>query len=164
VGAKTFRFVNTHLESQFSFLALAQAQELLAGPANVAGPVVIVCDCNSDPLDDRVKPGDPTPHSAPYEYLTGVGGFSDEWLEFSPVPEELWTSPEQGWTSGFSESVDDDDTASIDHRIDLILARGSDGQPMPADHGVIVGIDDANRSAAGLWPSDHAGVVLRLRP
>jgi hypothetical protein len=156
VGTKTFRFVNTHLESQFSFLALAQAQELLAGPAGVPGPVVIACDCNSDPLDDRLKPGDPTPHSAPYEFLTGVGGFTDEWLEFAPA--------EQGFTSGFSESVDDANTVSIDHRIDLILARDAHGQAMPADQGVIVGVDQANRSAAGLWPSDHAGVVLRLRP
>jgi len=165
VGAKTLRFVNTHLESQFSFLAMAQAQELLAGPANAPGrPVVVVCDCNSDPLNQTTKPGDPTPHAAPYEFITGPGGFTDEWLEFAPLPEESWTSPEQGWTSGFSELVNDADTSRIDHRIDLILARSVSGAPMPADHGRIVGIDPANRSAAGLWPSDHAGVVLRLRP
>ena len=157
VGAKTLRVINTHLESQFSFLALAQAQQLLAGPAAVSNrPVVVLCDCNSDPLDDSTKPGDPTPHSAPYELLTGPGGFTDEWLEFAPA--------EQGWTSGFSELVNDPDTRRIDHRIDLVLARTVDGAPMPADKGRIVGVDPANRSAAGLWPSDHAGVVLRLRP
>lgn len=157
VGAKTLRVVNTHLESQFSFLAMAQAQELLAGAAHVPGkPVVIVCDCNSDPLNQTTKPGDPTPHAAPYEFLTGPGGFTDEWLQWAPA--------EQGWTSGFSEFVNDPDTSNIDHRIDLVLARGASGQALPADQGRIVGVDPANRSAAGLWPSDHAGVVLRLRP
>ena len=60
--------------------------------------------------------------------------------------------------------MNDPDTRRIDHRIDLVLARTVDGAPMPADKGRIVGVDPANRSAAGLWPSDHAGVVLRLRP
>ena len=157
VGAKTLRVINTHLESQFSFLAMAQAQELLAGAANVTGkPVVIVCDCNSDPLNHTTKPGDATPHAAPYEFITGPGGFTDEWLQWAPA--------EQGWTSGFSELVNDPDTSNIDHRIDLVLARGADGQALPADQGRIVGIDPTNRSATGLWPSDHAGVVLRLRP
>ena len=159
VGAKTLRFVNTHLESQSSDLALLQAIELRNGPANAPGrPVVVVCDCNSDPLDDSVKPTDPggTPHSGPYNFLTGPGGLTDEWLRWAPA--------EQGFTSGFSEFVKDADTARIDHRIDLVLARAADGGPMPADQGRIVGVDQANRSAAGLWPSDHAGVVLRLRP
>jgi hypothetical protein len=157
VGAKTVRVVNTHLESQFSFLAMAQAQELLAGPAAVTDrPLVVLCDCNSDPLDHSTKPGDPTPHSAPYELLTGPGGLTDEWLEFAPA--------EQGWTSGFSEFVDDADTSRVDHRIDLVLARSADGAAMPADKGRIVGVDPANRTGSGLWPSDHAGVVLRLRP
>ena len=157
VGAKTLRVVNTHLESQFSFLALAQARELLGGAAHTPGkPVVIVCDCNSDPLNHTTKPGDPTPHAAPYEFITGAGGFTDEWLQWAPAAD--------GWTSGFSELVNDPDTSQIDHRIDLVLARGSDGQPLPADQGRIVGVDPANRTATGLWPSDHAGVVLRLRP
>ena len=157
VGAKTLRVVNTHLESQFSFLALAQARELFAGAAHVPGQaVVVVCDCNSDPLNHTTKPGDPTPHSAPYDFMTGPGGFTDEWLQFAPA--------DQGWTSGLSEFVNDPDTSQIDHRIDLVLARGADGQALPADQGRIVGVDPANRSATGLWPSDHAGVVLRLRP
>jgi len=159
VGAKTVRVVNTHLESQSSDLALAQASELLAGPAKPTDrPVVIVCDCNSDPLDHSVKPTDPggTPHSGPYDFVTGPGGFTDEWLEWAPA--------EEGWTSGFSEAVRDEDTQRIDHRIDLVLARDANGDAMPADQGRIVGVDQANRSATGLWPSDHAGVVLRLRP
>ena len=159
VGAKTVRVVNTHLESQSSDVALAQASELLSGPASPTDrPVVIVCDCNSDPLDDSVKTTDlfGTPHFGPYNLLTGAGGFTDEWLEWAPA--------EEGWTSGFSEAVTDANTDRIDHRIDLVLARAANGDAMPADQGRIVGVDQANRSPAGLWPSDHAGVVLRLRP
>ncbi|MGZ4429805.1 MAG: endonuclease/exonuclease/phosphatase family protein, partial [Nocardioidaceae bacterium] len=156
-GTKRFRLINTHLESQFSFLALAQAEELVAGPAKPSSqPVIIVCDCNSDPLNHTRKPGDPVPHAAPYDFITGPGGFTDEWLRFAPA--------EQGWTSGLSELVNDVTAAGFNHRIDMVFARGVAGAAMPADKGVIVGADPANRTATGLWPSDHAGVVLRLRP
>ena len=69
VGTKRLRVVNTHLESQSSRVAQAQAAELLAGPGAVTGrPLVLVCDCNSDPLNG-VEQADrpiPTPHWAPY--------------------------------------------------------------------------------------------------
>ena len=44
-----------------------------------------------------------------------------------------------------------------------MLARGADGGPLRADRGLVVGTDPAEK-VGGLWPSDHAGVVLRLRP
>ena len=165
VGAKTLRVINTHLESQTSFYALAQAREMLAGPANAPGKtVVVLCDCNSDPANHSTKPGDPTPHSAPYALMTAPGALSDEWLQFAPDQACMDDQPEPGCTSGLSELVNDPDSSTIDHRIDLVLARGADGQALPADQGRTVGIDPANRTATGLWPSDHAGVVLRLRP
>jgi endonuclease/exonuclease/phosphatase family metal-dependent hydrolase len=155
VGHQRLRFVNTHLESQFSGLALAQAAELLQGPAAVRDrAVVVVCDCNSDPLDPSTKPGDPTPHFAPYRLITGPGGFTDEWLRFAPA--------QAGFTSGLSELVNDPDTTGIDHRIDMVFARQADGSAMRADHGRVTGLD--RRTESGLWASDHAGVVLRLRP
>lgn len=154
LGAKSLRLVNTHLESQFSGLALAQAAELMNGAADVTGrPVVVVCDCNSDPLDASTKPGDPTPHKAPYE-LVVAHGFQDEWLRFATA--------QQGFTSGLSELVDDADLSGIDHRIDMVFGRTADGSPMPADHGRIVG--GTARTPTGLWASDHLGVVLRVRP
>ena len=52
VGSTVTRVVNTHLEAASSDIALGQAIELVAGPANSPHPTVIVCDCNSDPLDD----------------------------------------------------------------------------------------------------------------
>ena len=163
-GAKEFRVINTHLESERSDVAFAQAAELLAGPAAPTDrPVILVCDCNSDPLNASTKPGEVHAHRDPYLLLTGSGGFADEWLGFAPA--------EAGWTSGLSELVNDTPeqaAARFDHRIDLVLARGPDGAPVPVDEGWVVGRDPDERtpltSIGRLWPSDHAGVVIRLRP
>jgi endonuclease/exonuclease/phosphatase family metal-dependent hydrolase len=160
LGDKTVRVINTHLESQYSVLAAWQAQELLNGPAMVEHPVVIVCDCNSDPLDGSQKEfPDGTldaPHWTAYQILTGLGGFHDAWLQVAPA--------EKGWTSGLSETVNEapgQAFKTMDHRIDLVLTRD-----LPAAvSGTIVGVHPTNRAQpSGLWPSDHAGVVVTLQP
>ncbi len=156
VGPQRVRFVNTHLEAASSGVALAQAQELVQGAAVPDRTTIVACDCNSDPLDDSTKPGDPTPHSAAYGFLTGPAGFTDQWLEWAPA--------DQGWTAGLSETLDDPTPAGLDHRIDLVLARTPDGRPLAVDRGEITGDELSDRDpGTGLWPSDHAGVVLRLR-
>jgi len=160
VGSVVTRLVNTHLESASSDVALGQAMELLAGPAATSRPTVVVCDCNSDPLNHTSKPTDPlrTPHSGPYDFIVGHG-FVDQWLTFRPA--------EQGWTSGLSETADDATAAGFDHRIDMVFARGSSPSVtdrVSADRGEVTGNEVTDRDpATGLWPSDHAGVVLRLR-
>jgi endonuclease/exonuclease/phosphatase family metal-dependent hydrolase len=163
-GAKRFRFVNTHLESQSADIAYAQAQELLAGPAAPSGqPTVVVCDCNSDPLDATVAPGAGHASRDPYLLITGQGGFADEWLRFAPA--------QAGFTDGLSELVNDTPAqaaAAFDHRIDMVFGRRADGSPMAVDHAWVTGKDPNERTPATpigrLWPSDHAGVVVRLRP
>ncbi len=156
VGAKIMRFIDTHLESEFSIYALGQANELLAGPAATSRSVTIACDCNSDPLNNNGKPPfDSTPHSAPYNFIVGHG-FTDQWLQFAPA--------EEGWTSGLSELVNDATADGFDHRIDMIFARPAGGQVADVDKGQVTGDEISDRDpATGLWPSDHAGVVLRLR-
>ena len=155
-GARTMRFIDTHLESEFSIYALGQANELLAGPATTGRSVTIACDCNSDPLNNTGKPPvDPTAHSAPYNFIVGHG-FTDQWLEFAPA--------EEGWTSGLSELVNDATADGFDHRIDMIFTRTAGGQVAGVDKGQVTGDEVTDRDpATGLWPSDHAGVVLRLR-
>lgn len=154
-GRHAFRFVNTHLEAFSSDLALAQATELLANTPTDQD-VIFVCDCNSDPLNDRIKPIDHVPHKAAYDLITGAGGFTDEWLRWAPA--------EQGWTSGLSETVDDATGDGFDHRIDMVFARSAQGTGYAVDKGRVTGTSVADRDrATGLWPSDHGGVVLRLR-
>ncbi len=164
-GSKRVRFINTHLESESSDVAFAQVAELLAGPAAAGNgwATILACDCNTDPLDASVKPGQTRAHRDPYLLLTGPGGFTDEWL--------LFASAEAGFTSGLSELVNDTPAqaaAGFDHRIDFVFGRRADGSPMPVKRAWVVGTDPADRTpptAIGrLWPSDHAGVVVELRP
>jgi endonuclease/exonuclease/phosphatase family metal-dependent hydrolase len=164
-GSKRVRFINTHLESESSDVAFAQAAELLAGPASPGNgwATILACDCNTDPLNGSVKPGQTRAHRDPYLLLTGPGGFTDEWLLFAPA--------EAGFTSGLSELVNDppaDAAAAFDHRIDFIFGRRADGSPMPVKRAAVTGKDPADRTPptpiGRLWPSDHAGVVVELRP
>jgi len=157
-SGRSFRFVNTHLEAFSSDLALAQAAELLAGPAGDPGRTTIIgCDCNSDPLNSSVKPTDPlrTPHNGPYNFITGPGGFTDLWLTWRPASE--------GWTSGLNETVDEPAPPSFDHRIDMIFARPAPGEQVRVIAGEVTGNESADKDpVTGLWPSDHAGVALTV--
>jgi endonuclease/exonuclease/phosphatase family metal-dependent hydrolase len=161
---RAFRFVNTHLESVSSDVAYAQAAELLAGAAAPSGrATIVVCDCNSDPLDSSRKPGESRAHQDPYLLITGAGGFTDQWLRFAPAA--------LGFTSGLSELVNDSPAAAaaaFDHRIDMVFGRAADGRSLPVRWGWVTGRNPLNRTPptpiGRLWPSDHAGVVLRLRP
>ena len=155
VGSRPVRFINTHLEAFSSDLAFAQAQQLMAGPADHDGTTIIACDCNSDPLNDSVKSGDTVPHKAAYELITGASGFTDQWLQKKKA--------HTGWTSGLSERLDDETAAGFDHRIDMIFAREAAGCAMKTKQAEVTGnqLRDRDRRT-GLWPSDHAGVVITL--
>ncbi len=137
-----FRFVTTHLESESPEVTQAQAVELLAGPAAAtADPVVIAGDLNSD--------ADP-PDTA-YAALTGAG-FADTWRPDAGP----------GWTFGLTEAVDDAEP-SFERRIDYVLARGLTSRQLEQSQGEVTGDEPPDRDpATGLWPSDHAGVVVRL--
>jgi endonuclease/exonuclease/phosphatase family metal-dependent hydrolase len=164
MGSRTFRFVNTHLEAFSSDLALAQAVQVVTEATAPTGTTVFVCDCNSDPLLTSTKPIDHVPHLAPYAFITGAAPFgtgnpypyTDQWLQWAPA--------EEGWTSGLSETVDDPTPAGFDHRIDMVFTHTASGAPLAVDRGAVTGTELADRDpATGLWPSDHGGVVLRLR-
>ncbi|SFC92420.1 Endonuclease/Exonuclease/phosphatase family protein [Nocardioides terrae] len=153
-GSRSFRFVNTHLEAFSSDIALAQATELLDSAPASRRSTVLVCDCNSDPLNSSVKPIDHVPHKAPYDLITQT--FADQWLRWRPAA--------LGWTSGLSETVDDPTAAGFDHRIDMVFGRTATGRALRVDRGRVTGTSTRDRDpATGLWPSDHGGVVLRLR-
>jgi endonuclease/exonuclease/phosphatase family metal-dependent hydrolase len=154
VDGRKFRFITTHLEAFGSAIALAQAQELLSGPAAGRGHTIMVGDFNSDPLNGSIDVTG-VRHWAPYRAVRGAG-FFDEWLKWKPA--------EKGWTSGLSETVDDDSAAGFDHRIDFVFARSRAGKAFPVLNGEVTGDRLRDRDpATGLWPSDHAGVVLKLK-
>jgi endonuclease/exonuclease/phosphatase family metal-dependent hydrolase len=152
-GSQRFRFVTTHLEAFSSGLALQQVQELLAGPATYDGNTILVGDFNSDPLDDSVD-GSGVQHKAAYAAVV-ASGFFDEWLRWAPA--------EDGWTSGLSETVDDETAEGFDHRIDFVFGRTGSDKAFRVRSGDVTGDRLRDRDpATGLWPSDHAGVVLDL--
>jgi endonuclease/exonuclease/phosphatase family metal-dependent hydrolase len=155
-GGTSFRFVNSHFEAFSSDLALAQGMQVVSEATAPDRTTVFVCDCNSDPLLDAIKEHDTVAHQAPYDFITGPGGYTDQWLE--------WADAEDGWTSGLSELVNDATAADFDHRIDMIFTHTTDGRALEVDRGYITGDEVSDRDPeTGLWPSDHAGVVVRLR-
>ena len=144
---RRFRFVNTHLESAAEAPRTAQARELIArgGPLRVKGkPVIVVGDFNSDPNGTESDPN-------AVNVLKG----------FDLV--DLWPRL-RGGGPGFTCCLDNSDMsdptpAAFDHRIDLIFSKPA-LRPL---RGRVVGKQQSDRTANGLWPSDHAGAVLTLR-
>jgi endonuclease/exonuclease/phosphatase family metal-dependent hydrolase len=145
VNKRAFRFVNTHLEAFSWYHRMLQAGELLAGPvATAPGPVVLVGDLNSGPdLPDDLD-------ELAFGVLTG-GGMVDSWAALYP--------DDPGYTSGYSETLDDPDDM-LEHRIDhVMVSSGVDVYRMK-----IYGTDGDLRTSGGLWPSDHAGVKAAVAP
>jgi len=140
VRGKKYRFVNTHLEAFSPVAQVAQARELLDGPADARIPVVLVGDFNS------AADGSTTPT---YQMLLD-DGFTDAWSQAIPG--------EPGYTC--CQAADLRNAASLlDERIDLVLFRGAGFR---ADGAEVVGDEPADRTPSGLWPSDHAGVHTDL--
>jgi endonuclease/exonuclease/phosphatase family metal-dependent hydrolase len=125
---------NTHLEAYDAEVRDAQRDELLAALADADGPVAVVGDFNARP--DAVGVG------APY---------SDAWLAAGG-------DPGGGVTCGQRADLRNGDSA-LDQRIDYVFVRNAD-----VEFCRVVGDQPQDRSSgAGLWPSDHAGVVARIQ-
>jgi endonuclease/exonuclease/phosphatase family metal-dependent hydrolase len=140
-GGLNFRLVNTHLDPTSPVVQVAQANELLAGPASTSLPLVFVGDYNS--------PADGT-GSATYGNLIAAG-LQDSWTQVHPG--------EPGYTSTQNADLMNP-TSLLSERIDLVLHRGG----LTAISAELVGEDPADRTPSGLWPSDHAGIVATLIP
>lgn len=143
-----FRFVNSHLEAfgipgfdaeQLRVLQVGELLEAQDALADEVGelPLVYVGDYNSR-----------APDAPAYARLVaGVG-------------EDAWTRghrPHAGLTCCFDDTLRDP-LDPLTSRIDLVLH--SDDVKAPRAH--VVGDEVGDRTASGLWPSDHAGVVARL--
>ncbi len=136
----TVRFANTHLEAFSADVRNAQARELAAALASSPHPVVLVGDLNSRPDDSAGAYG-----------TFQAAGYADAWV--------VVHGPEGGFTSGQSELLDNFPSL-LDHRIDDVLYQPKGIEAVAAE---VIGEEPDDRTPAGLWPSDHAGTVARLR-
>jgi endonuclease/exonuclease/phosphatase family metal-dependent hydrolase len=168
IKGNEYRFVNTHLEvrsepgSPFRLAQSAQMFELLTtiGGLSVDGPpqVIMVGDFNSSPEDipgEAIDPSDGKlkPYVPPYMLVTGYFGYLDSWL--------LQKRYDDGYTSGFDEFVSDP-TAELTTRIDHVFL-GPNGYKIEKVKSDVVGDEVKDMTPNGLWPSDHAGVVAKIR-
>lgn len=141
-GAK-LTFVNSHVEGQPPGSSMdvnrQQATALARATRPFDEPVILVGDINSKP------DGTGTPA---YGIFTGEG-FVDAWSSASSAP---------GLTCCFREMLTNPDD-ELYERIDVVFYRGAGVEVVSAE---VVGDERADR-ISGLWPSDHAGVVVTFR-
>jgi hypothetical protein len=139
VRGQNLRYICAHLtEETAPEIQVLEAQELLAGPANVELPVMIVGDFNADPFG---RDG-----SVAYS-LFPAAGFSDAWAMLHP------NIPAEGLTWGHDEFLANP-AASFDRRIDLVFYKGAGFVPTQAD---VVDME-LGRTQPPLWASDHASL------
>jgi len=160
VRGAVYRFVSTHLEvrsaegSGFRAVQAAQMQELMMILSSETKPVILVGDFNSSSDDVPgvyVDPDlGPIPYVPPY-MIAGAFGYLDAW--------NLIFFERDGFTSGFDEFVSDP-TAELTSRIDLVFLKPQD-RSIRWVSGIRTGSRVFNMTPSGLWPSDHAGVVIR---
>jgi len=142
IRGKEFRFISTHLDGDClpftPLIQLAQAAEVVSGPGATTLPLVLVGDLNS--------PADGT--GVTYNSLI-ASGFGDTWNDI-------------GLGNGFTCCQDPDllnGPSVLQDRIDFVMYRG----PFTTLSAETVGDNPAQKTQSGLWPSDHAGVIARLR-
>lgn len=142
-GDRSFRFVNTHLESYDYRIRILQAQELLAGPVGTApGDVVLLGDMNTGPTL-------PVPNNRLAYFALVEGGMVDTWPILHP--------DEPGYTAGLGDDLTEP-AADVEHRIDLIMFKGN----ITPERSWTFGAE--HMTPDGRWASDHLGhaAVLRL--
>ena len=140
-GGTTFRLLSTHLEFTPEQLRTAQLLELLAGPGSTALPVVLIGDLNAPAAPPSALP------DAAYAILLGAG-FADAGLLGG-----IGNVPTCCQATDLLNPV-----SQLTTRVDLALFRG----PFGVAFADVLGDAPADRTASGLWPSDHAGIVVEF--
>jgi endonuclease/exonuclease/phosphatase family metal-dependent hydrolase len=143
VKGQSFRFVTTHLDIEaFPPIQAAQAAELVQTAGNTHLPIIYAGDFNT-PANDPSSPAFPT-----YEVMLG-SGVQDVWPAANPFDPGLTCCQAQN---------DRNPVSQLSERSDLIFASDR----FQIERALLVGERPRNRTASGLWPSDHAGVVAAL--
>ena len=140
-----YTFINTHLESGdapgLAELRAAQASELTAlvtGPA----PTLLLGDLNDVP-------------GSPMYHVLRQAGFRDSWAALRR---------DAGFTCCQAANLAND-VSALDRRIDYVMVRPSSHLRRLEGATWRLGAHPAERIAGpahSIWPSDHAGVVLRI--
>jgi endonuclease/exonuclease/phosphatase family metal-dependent hydrolase len=142
IRGKSFRFLTTHLDPvclpTTPLIQLAQASELLAGPGATNLPLILVGDFNS--------PADGT--GVTYDSLIGTG-LVDAWNLIG-----LGT----GFTCCQAPHLDNFPSL-LNQRLDFVFLRGQ----WAALEAVNAGQNPEHRTPSLLWPSDHAGLIVKLK-
>ena len=170
VGDKDYRFVNTHLEIHepapgnplSRFFQAAQAAELIATLELTTPPgleLIVVGDINSSPEHEPV-PG-PLPLPPPFDL-----GIIPPYMQFVDAGyTDIWTL-RPGAVPGFTCCQDPNllnKRSKLSERIDMIFSLEPPASVMQARTLGDVASDKTPPPGPRLWPSDHAGVVARLR-
>jgi hypothetical protein len=162
VGKKSYRFVNTHLEPvpdyapELIHVQMGQAQELLGYLQGEALPVVMVGDFNTEA----------TQAAGETYKMIAAAGYVDVWKR------NLLRRNRRGFTSSHDKDLRNEEI-KLDQRIDLIFVRSNVGiggwHVIGPVFAWVVGDELQDRvwteafPAGWIWPSDHAGVIARLR-
>lgn len=134
----TIRIVTAQLDPLDPAVNAAQGAELLAGPARTSLPVVVAGDF-----------GLPAGGAGAYPEML-QGGFNDTWLRLHAADPGL-TSLEPDLR---------DPARALQVRTDLVFLKT--GEDMSDTNTALLGTGSGDRTAAGLWASDHAGVLAWL--
>jgi hypothetical protein len=140
IGGRRFRFIDTHLEAFGDpKIREAQAQELIAGPLDTKKQVILVGDLNSGIArhHEPERPGDDLAFRALAQF-----GMKDRGAIQSCCYDNLF-----------------DPNGVFDHTVDHVLTKPG----LKKIRAYVTGNVASQRTASGLWPSDHGGVVSRLR-
>lgn len=145
-SGRRFRFVTTHLEDASADPAVlpiqqAQAYELVSTHGAAGLPVVYAGDFNTDGFRKW-----PT-----YRMLVHDFDLTDAWRAVRHGA--------AGLTWGQSPDLLNP-VSRLTQRLDLVLFSG----PFRAIDADVIGASPLDRIPAGMWPSDHAGVVVTLVP
>lgn len=140
VDGVTYRVVNTHLESFDPRVRVAQAQELTATLSSETRPVILLGDFNT-----------PAVEGTAYRHLLEAG-YADVWQA---------DSEGEGNTCCQAPGLRNEES-DLAERIDQVFIRGVALREGASIRTATVGDGPADRTPAGLWPSDHAGVVAYL--
>lgn len=143
---QSFRFATTHLDPISGIAQQLQANEFLAGPGRTRLPIIWVGDFNTD-AEETVITGVPSA-TATYGSIA-ASGFSDAWSVRHPS--------DPGFTCCQATNLMNS-SSTLTERVDLVFTRG----PLHIGKASLVGDQTSDRLPSGLWPSDHAGVVVTL--